>query len=449
MCAPATPSILLEFNSNSTLESTILVSIWELGEVFGPLIVAPLSELYGRLPVYHIANILFVLSSAAAAKSPSINVLIGCRFLLGLTVASTTLNSCIVADMFKEENRGRALAIMGMTPAIAPVLGPAVGGYISEYLGWRWTFWIITIATGAFELCFLITYCESYKVVILERKARRLRFETGNGLLRSRYDNGLSGFTLLGELVLRPFTLLFVSPVIILVSICGAFAISYTYVVITSISGIYEIEYGFSQGPLGLTYLGLGITILSYLHARTPITTLAISKDPNQLTLSGSGMILSAILCGAYLNHRQAKPSSSAPSKPEHRLQPMILGHILVPLGLIAFGWTAQYHTHWFFPILSSAPVGFGFVAVSIASWGYLVDAFGIYAASATAAVTALRNISAVALPLAGPVLFAKVGVGLGCTVLGGVALVGAVVPVVLMRCGERMRGKGKFQVKV
>jgi len=261
MCAPATPSILLEFNSSSPLGSTILVSIWELGEVFGPLIVAPLSELYGRLPVYHTANILFVLSSAAAAKSPSINVLIGCRFLLGLTVASTTLNSCIVADMFEEENRGRALAIMGMTPAIAPVLGPAVGGYISEYLGWRWTFWTITIATGTFELCFLATYCESYKVVILERKARRLRFETGNGLLRSRYDNGLSGFTLLGELILRPFTLSFVSPVIILVSICGAFAISYTYVVITSISGIYELEYGFSQGPLGLTYLGLGIAI--------------------------------------------------------------------------------------------------------------------------------------------------------------------------------------------
>ena len=135
MCAPATPTILAEFDSHDPLESTILVSIWELGEVFGPLIVAPLSELYGRLPVYHVSNILFVLSSAAAAESPNISLLIVCRFLLGLTVASTTLNSCIVGDMFKEESRGRALALMGMTSAIAPVLGPAVGGYISEYLG--------------------------------------------------------------------------------------------------------------------------------------------------------------------------------------------------------------------------------------------------------------------------------------------------------------------------
>ena len=262
MCAPATPSILAEFNSNSPLEAVILVSIWELGEVFSPLIVAPLSELYGRLPVYHVANILFVLSSAAAAKSPNISFLIGCRFLLGLTVASTTLNSCIVGDMFRDENRGLALAIMGMTPAIAPVLGPVVGGYVSEYLGWRWTFWILTFATGAFELIFLATYRETYKVTILERKARHLRMETGNPLLKSRYDSGLSGFTLFWELVLTPSKLLLVSPVITFVSICSAFAISYTYVVITSLDMVYQIEYHFSQGPLGLTYLGLGTVIL-------------------------------------------------------------------------------------------------------------------------------------------------------------------------------------------
>lgn len=58
MCAPATPHILDEFHSNSQLESTVLVSSWELGEVIGPLIIGPVSELYGRLPVYHTANII-------------------------------------------------------------------------------------------------------------------------------------------------------------------------------------------------------------------------------------------------------------------------------------------------------------------------------------------------------------------------------------------------------
>ena len=47
------------------------------------------------------------------------------------------------------------------------------------------------------------------------------------------------------------------SPVILLSSICGVFAIGYTYIVITSISGIFERNYHFSEGVVGLTYLGL------------------------------------------------------------------------------------------------------------------------------------------------------------------------------------------------
>jgi len=186
MCAPATPRILDEFHSDSQLQSTILVSIWELGEVVGPLVVGPLSEIYGRLPVYHIANILFVLFSVAAAGSRNMDMLMAFRFLLGFTVASTTLNSSIVGDMFRPEHRGRALTVMGMTPFIAPVLGPTVGGFLSEAKGWRWTFWFTAIVTGAFEICFLAAYRESYSVAILRRKTRRLQKQTGNKRFRSR-----------------------------------------------------------------------------------------------------------------------------------------------------------------------------------------------------------------------------------------------------------------------
>lgn len=134
------------------------------------------------------------------------------------------------------------------------------------------------------------------------------------------------------------------------------------------------------------------------------------------------------------------KISASSTFKPEHRLQPMILGNLLVPLGLIAFGWTVQAHVHWIIPILFTVLVGFGFVAVSIASWTYLIDAFAIYAASATAATTVLRNASAAVLPLAGPALYSKLGFGWGSAVLGVIALIFAPVPVLLMKFGEQMR---------
>lgn len=54
-------------------------------------------------------------------------------------MASTIVNSYIVGGLFKQENRGSAMALMGMTIFIAPIQGPIVGGYIAQAGGWRWT----------------------------------------------------------------------------------------------------------------------------------------------------------------------------------------------------------------------------------------------------------------------------------------------------------------------
>src|SRR5262245_49302861 len=106
MCAPAQSSILAEFHSKNKLDSTIMVSIWELGEVVGPFLIAPLSEIYGRLPVFHVFNIMFILFAIGAAQSKNMATLIAMRFFLGLSVASSVINPCIVGDIFRKEERG-------------------------------------------------------------------------------------------------------------------------------------------------------------------------------------------------------------------------------------------------------------------------------------------------------------------------------------------------------
>ena len=269
MCAPATPRILNEFHSHNRMESTILVSIWELGEVFGPIFIGPLSEIYGRQFIYNIANILFISFAIIAAESQNMSMLIAFRFLLGLTVASTTLDPCIVGDMFEQDKRGRAIAVMGMTPFIAPILGPVVGGVISEARGWRWTFWITAIITGAFEVGFLILYRETYKPKILSRKAQRLRKQTRNDKLRTEYQVDISAVALLSRSASRPMKLLFKSFPILLVSICGAFASSYAYVIITTLTSVFEQSYKVPEDLVGLTYLGLGMSYFMFIETQS------------------------------------------------------------------------------------------------------------------------------------------------------------------------------------
>lgn len=197
-------------------------------------------------------------------------MLIGCRFVLGLSVASTVLNPSIVGDMFKPGNRGRAMAIMGMTPFIAPVLGPVIGAIITEAKGWRWTFWIVTIVTAAFEVIFAITYRESYRVIILQRIVKRSQNQSGDNdgqLQNLRDDDGshnASNIKLLYQSLCRPLKLPFTSLSVLLVSLSCAIGLSYMYVIITNITDIFQQIYGFGEREVGLSYLGLGKRLSSF-----------------------------------------------------------------------------------------------------------------------------------------------------------------------------------------
>lgn len=259
MCTPAVPLIQQDFKTkNNNLYSILLVSIWELGEAFGPLLVAPLSEYYGRVPVYHTANILFVVFSIASAVSSNTQMLIAFRFFNGLSVASITLNPAIVGDLFVTEEQGTGQAMMGLAPLIGPVFGPAIGGYMAESVGWRWMFWLLAIGSGVIEIGFIIFFRETYKVTLLRRKTAMLRKKTGNENLRPAIERPQGAKNFLRKAIIRPARMLFLSPVIFILAIYVSVVFAYLYILFTNITEVFETNYGFSTGSSGLVYIGLG-----------------------------------------------------------------------------------------------------------------------------------------------------------------------------------------------
>ena len=261
MCAPASPQILAEFDEPVGIYSTILISIWELGECVGPLMFAPLSELYGKALVYNSANVLFVIFSVGGGASRNLATVIVLRFFTGISVGCGTLNSGFVGDMFVQESRGRAISVMSFPVLLGPILGPVIGGYITQAAGWRWTFWFNAIVMGTLEIVFFLFLHEPYKVTILQRKVKRLQRETGNTMLRSRYDLDASRQGVFREAIIRPLGILFLSPIVILLSLYTCIVYAYIYIIATTITEIFEFEYNFSQGPVGLTFLGIGKNI--------------------------------------------------------------------------------------------------------------------------------------------------------------------------------------------
>jgi multidrug resistance protein len=139
MFAPGIPELMYEFQSTNQTIASFVVSVYVLGYAIGPLFIAPLSELYGRLIVYHSCNVLFIIFTIACAVAPHMGSLIFFRFMEGCAgSAPLTIGGGSIADMFVQEKRGGSMSIFTLGPILGPVVGPVAGGYLSEAKGWRW-----------------------------------------------------------------------------------------------------------------------------------------------------------------------------------------------------------------------------------------------------------------------------------------------------------------------
>lgn len=160
MFTPGVADIQKEFGSDSTMMASFLVSIYVLGYVVGPFLIAPLSELYGRIPLYHTCNICLLIFTIACAVSQSLPQLLVFRLLAGIAgVCPLTIGSGTVADMVYKEKRAGVMAIWAMGPYMGPVVGPVAGGFLVEAEGWRWVFWVLAITVCFHTLSTWVSKC--------------------------------------------------------------------------------------------------------------------------------------------------------------------------------------------------------------------------------------------------------------------------------------------------
>ena len=251
---------------------------------------------------------------------------------------------------------------------------------------------------------------ETNAAVLLGWKAARLRKETGNTALVSKMDRGLTPRELFIRAITRPTKLLILSPIVLLLSLLCAFVFGLLFLVFTTFPSVFEEQYHFSAGISGLSYLGVGI-----------------------------GMALS-LLVFATVSDKMQKALGDSP-KPEGRLKPMMWVMPTVPVGIFWYGWAAEKQTHWIVPILGTLFFGFGFLWIAMPAQLYLLDAFGPEAAaSALAANVILRLLCAAFIPLAGPSLYADLGLGWGNSVLGFIGVAFLPLPYFFYRYGGWLR---------
>ncbi|MGZ3559793.1 MAG: MFS transporter, partial [Thermodesulfobacteriota bacterium] len=107
------------------------------------LLMGRFSDLYGQRRIYLLGFSIFTIGSALCSFSPSIQFLIGSRMIQGLGASALMANSpAIVTTAFPEEQRGKALGMLGSVVSAGFLTGPILGGFLVEHFGWRSIFFI-------------------------------------------------------------------------------------------------------------------------------------------------------------------------------------------------------------------------------------------------------------------------------------------------------------------
>ncbi|KFY22429.1 hypothetical protein V493_06614 [Pseudogymnoascus sp. VKM F-4281 (FW-2241)] len=421
MVAPALGTIATEFKITNSMEQALVMSIFLLAYAVGPFILGPLSEVFGRVVVLQCANLVFLIFNTTCGFAQSKSQMMVFRFLSGLGAsAPQALGGGVLSDCWRAEERGKAIAIYSLAPFLGPAIGPIAGGLITQRTTWRWVFWGTSIIDFAIQIMATLFLQETYPPKILAVRAKRLRKETGNNALHTKWqDPDHTLRHILRKALVRPFIMLFTQPTIQALALYRAYIYGLMYLVLSTFPMVFEEVYGMSIGNASLNYLSLGV-----------------------------GFVIGLQICAPIVDriYTRLKTKYDHPGRPEFRIPLMLPGGLLVPVGLFIYGFTARASIHFIVPNIGAAIFATGCIISFQCAQAYIVDAYTTYAASATGAAAFVRTMAGFSFPLFAPKMYDTLGVAWGNGLLAFVAMgLGIPAPILLWKYGERMRARSTY----
>ncbi len=157
----ALPKIVAELNGfqyYSWVVTAYMVAATTMVPIFGKL-----SDLYGRKWIYMGGIVVFLVASWLAGASQTMWELIAFRGMQGLGAGiMQAIAFAIVGDLFPPARRGRVQGLFGSVFGLASIIGPTIGGYITDNLNWRWVFYV-NIPVGALALTAIFLFFPYFK----------------------------------------------------------------------------------------------------------------------------------------------------------------------------------------------------------------------------------------------------------------------------------------------
>ncbi|KAL0094622.1 major facilitator superfamily domain-containing protein [Phycomyces blakesleeanus] len=439
-----------------------------------------------RRTLYLSSLIVFIVASVGCGLSGNVWVLVVLRCIQSVgTSVTNSVGAGTVSDCWEVTERGSAFSILFLGQFFGPLIGPIIGGGITTVLGWRATFWFCA-AYGAFLFCFLFVFLpETYRVeqiwdahLFHTPEPKNPQTEAKTSLTAVSGLSGISGqpdqsrLSRLSRLSisdesnehtqvdstrdleaadnvdqtqneinlpsslrdhqstaekqsvqrLNPFqSITMLKHVfVLLVAIQTGVCFGTMFTVETIIPDLYESTYGLKSWQTGLSFVGAGV-----------------------------GNLIGSFVSGRLSDYllKRARRQRGGKSKAEDRLTLNAWpgGFVLVPLGVLIFGWCIHAHLTIWASMIGFAIVCFGMSQVYASGSAYLVDALPGKGASVTAAANLLRMVMACILSLIAHPVVESIGPGYLATILASLNIIGMFCFVFVKLNGQKMRQKLTF----
>lgn len=420
--APAEEKISRDLNIQHPYQWMLVNSFILVGLGLSSIILAPLSEAYGRKPILIGGTVSFVLWNTISGTSNTIEQMLALRFLSGMGASvGDSVAGGVLSDLWHAEHRGRAYGVFVAAPTFGTAVAPICGAYISEAAGWRWIFWLTSILSGVTIIITAVCLPETYEPTIEERLRQKL--SVGDPALTEKRGAISRFFQDVLPSLQRPFRMLGTQIIVQLLSVYMALLYGLLWLFLFIYPKLWIEVYQQDTSTASLNYLSFG-----------------------------SGLLIGANL-GGQINDRVygfLKAKNGGVGRPEFRVPGMVIGTMLAPVGLLCWGWSGQANLHWIVPNIGSFIFALGVYICSSCVSVYTIDTYTRYAASAISTNLVLRSISGGLFPLFAPYLFDNLGFGLSATVLASSFLVlGTTVTAILWYYGEGLRSRSLYCTSV
>jgi len=404
----------------STQVATLGLSLYVLGFAIGPLLWAPIGEVWGRQVSFFISMLFLAVFLAGSAGAKNIWTLCILRFFAGSFGSSPFSNAGgTISDLYSARQRGLALSLYAAAPFLGPSLGPIIGGFLGMKAGWRWVEGLLAATAGFVWILSTLIVPETYPPVLLRCRAETLSQLTGK-VYRSKVeiDKGrVSIGNLLNKSLLRPWVLLLREPIVLLCAVYIAIVYGTLYMFFDAFPIVFQQGRGWNPGVGGLSFLGILVGMLIGIGLTIP----------------------------ANMHYVKMMDRHGGQAPPETRLIQCMPGALLISISQFWFAWTNYPSIHWIVSIIGTAPFGIGVILIYLGIMNYLIDSYTIFSASVLASNAVLRSVFGAIFPIVSTWMYGNLGIHWAPSIPGFLSVVCIPIPFLFYKYGAAIRSKCKY----